>query len=152
AGVPTRRVIWPVLLGAAFMLGLGVANQEFVIPQIADALLADRDDPEGDKALSVGGAFEPNGVHIEGTKAIRRTASIAPLYVTFPESMTGGLLHMCVDTAYFTSAQDGDPRVGGWLLTGAVPATLNPCPTVLEPIDPGKYFLKVQEVDFEALT
>jgi len=152
AGVPTRRVIWPVLLGAAFMLGLGIANQEFVIPQIADALLADRDDPEGDKALSVGGAFEPNGVHIEGTKAIRRAGSIAPLYVTFPEYMTGGLVHMSVDTAYFTPSKEGELHAGGWLLTGAVPATLDPCPPVLEPIDPGKYFLKVQEVDFEALT
>ena len=34
AGVPTRRVIRPVLFGAAFMLGLGIANQEFVIPRI----------------------------------------------------------------------------------------------------------------------
>ena len=117
-GRADAAVIWPVLLGAGFMLCLGIANQEFVIPQIADALLADRDDPEGDKSLPVGGAFEPNGVHIEGTKAIRRAGSIAPLYVTFPEYMTGGLVHMSVDTAYFTPSKEGDLHAGGWLLTG----------------------------------
>src|SRR5438105_1458540 len=152
AGVPTRRVIRPVLIGAAVMLGLGVANQEFVIPRIADALLADRDDPEGDKTLPVQGAFEPNGVHLEGTKAVRRSGSIAPLYVTFPEQMTGGLVHMTVEQAYFSPPKDDSKQGGGWLLTGAVPATLDPCPPVLEQLDPGQYFLHVQEVDFNALT
>jgi len=152
AGVPTRRVIRPVLFGAAFMLGLGIANQEFVIPRIADALLADRDDPAGDKSLPVQGAFEPNGVHIEGTKATRRSGSITPLYITFPEQMTGGLVHMTVEQAYYSPVENGGKHAGGWLLTGAVPATLDPCPPVLEPIDPGNYFLHVQEVDFDALT
>ena len=151
AGVPTRRVIRPVLLGAGFMLGLGIANQEFAIPRIADALLADRDDPAGDKSLPVQGAFEPNGVHIEGTKATRRSGSITPLYITFPEQMTGGLVHMTVEQAYYSPPDNGGKHAGGWLLTGAVPATLNPCPPVLEQIDPGNYFLHVQEVDFDAL-
>ena len=40
------------------MLALGVVNQEIAIPKVADALLADRDDPVGDKMLPVQGAFE----------------------------------------------------------------------------------------------
>jgi lipopolysaccharide export system permease protein len=152
AGVPTRRVIRPVLIGAGFMLSLGVLNTELAIPIFADELLADRDDPAGEKSLAVHGAFEPNGVHIEGTKAIRRNNSITPLYITFPESMTGGLVHMSVETAYYSPPKEGDSHAGGWLLTGAVPAKLEPCPDVLEQIDPGKYFLKVQEVDFDSLT
>jgi lipopolysaccharide export system permease protein len=152
AGVPTRRVIRPVLFGASFMLALGIANQECVIPRIADALLADRDDPAGDKTLAVQGAFEPNGVHIEGTKATRRSGAIGPLYITFPESMTGGLVHMSVEQAYYVPAESPNGGVGGWHLTGAAPATLDPCPEVLEQIDPGNYILRVQEVDFDALT
>lgn len=152
AGVPTRRVIRPVLFGASAMLALGVANQEWVIPNIADALLADRDDPLGDKNLPVTGAYEPNGVHIEGTKATRRSGSISPFYITFPESMTGGLLHMTVEQAYYLPPETEGKLSGGWMLSGAVPATLDPCPAVLEPLDPGKYFLRVQEVDFDALT
>src|SRR5262245_13961618 len=34
AGVPTRRVILPVLAGAALLIGMGVLNQEIVIPRI----------------------------------------------------------------------------------------------------------------------
>src|SRR3989440_2623454 len=64
AGVPTRRVFRPVLLGAALTVGLGVVNQEVVIPRAADGLMARRDDPDGSKVLEVQGAFEPNFVHI----------------------------------------------------------------------------------------
>jgi lipopolysaccharide export system permease protein len=152
AGVPTRRAICPVLCGAGLMLGLAAANQECVIPQIADALLADRDDPAGDKTLPVIGAFDPNGVHIEGFKAQRRGGLVQPLCVTFPEAMTGNLLHLTAEQAFYVPPTAPGKYAGGWLLTGAVPATLDPCPPVLEPLDPGKYFLRVQEVDFDAVT
>src|SRR6478672_4706489 len=36
SGVPTRRMLYPVLAGAGLMVGLGLANQEFVIPRVAD--------------------------------------------------------------------------------------------------------------------
>jgi lipopolysaccharide export system permease protein len=43
---------------------------------------------------------------------------------------------------------------GGWLLTGTTPAELDPdqIPSVLESIDPGKYFLHVRQADFEVAT
>ncbi len=152
SGVPTRRAIRPVLLGACLMLTLGVVNQELAIPKVADALLADRDDPVGDKMLVVQGAFEPNGVHIEGARGLRRTGEVQPFYVTLPEAMTGSLLHLSADKAYYVPPEAPGPYKGGWLIAGAVPATLDPCPSVLEPIDPGKYFLRVEEVDFDAVT
>src|SRR5438270_6601391 len=49
AGVPTRRMLCPVMAGASLMVGMGVANQELVIPRVADALLADRGDVNGNK-------------------------------------------------------------------------------------------------------
>src|SRR5260370_26808250 len=39
AGVSTRRIVRPVLLSATAMLGLTVANQELVLPQIGTYLL-----------------------------------------------------------------------------------------------------------------
>jgi lipopolysaccharide export system permease protein len=66
--------------------------------------------------------------------------------------MTGGLVHMSVEQAYYVPAESPNGGVGGWHLTGAAPATLDPCPEVLEQIDPGNYILRVQEVDFDALT
>src|SRR5207253_4262963 len=64
AGMSTRRVVLPVLLSACGMLALSVVNQEVIIPRIAGNLTANRDDPEGTKALHVQGAFEPNMIHI----------------------------------------------------------------------------------------
>src|SRR5215510_2201663 len=48
AGVSTRRVVMPVLLGACCMLGVSVANQELLIPRIGNELLTAKDDPYGE--------------------------------------------------------------------------------------------------------
>src|SRR5688572_19807624 len=58
AGIPTRRVIRPILIGAAITLALGPLNQELIIPNIADKLSVQRDDPEGAKAVVMLGAFD----------------------------------------------------------------------------------------------
>src|SRR5437588_9786025 len=71
AGVPTRRVVFPVLACACGLLGAGMANQEFVVSRVGTFLMNDRDDPEGQKDLIVQGAYEPNGIHIEGRIANR---------------------------------------------------------------------------------
>lgn len=146
AGVPTRRMLRPVLAGAAFMIGLGVVNQEVIIPRVADALLADRADVKGSKTMLVQGAFEPNSIHIEGMFATRRELEVHPFYCTLPEQLTGGLVHLSAKQGFYL------PDRGGWLMVDTLPAVLESCPSVLEQIDPGKYFLKVQEVDFDALT
>jgi lipopolysaccharide export system permease protein len=152
AGVPTRRVFRPVLVGAALTVGLGIVNQEVVIPRAANGLLAERGDPDGAKALSVQGAFEPNFVHIEGGAATRRTLEVRPFFCTLPETMTGGLVHLSAKQAVYLPPHSDGPYKGGWLLTDTVPATLDKAPDVLEPLEPGQYFLRVQEVDFDALT
>ena len=72
AGVPTRRVVLPILLTAVVMLGLSVVNQELVIAQIGDKLVNDKSDPSGDKELLAKGAYEPDGTHIEGRLASRK--------------------------------------------------------------------------------
>src|SRR5580704_11728324 len=33
AGVPTRRMLYPILTGATLMIGVGMVNQELVIPR-----------------------------------------------------------------------------------------------------------------------
>src|SRR4029077_5945153 len=39
AGIPTRRVLRPVLIGAAITLSFGPLNQEFIIPRISNQLM-----------------------------------------------------------------------------------------------------------------
>src|SRR5262245_38499872 len=101
AGVSTRRVIRPVLVGAVLMLGLGVANQELVIPKIAHFLKTDRGDPEGNGKREVPGGFDRNGVHIEGFVGSRRDLSVESFHVLIPETIASGLLHVSAEMAYY---------------------------------------------------
>jgi lipopolysaccharide export system permease protein len=116
-------------------------------------LMNDRDDPNGEKDIVVQGAFEPNGVHIEGDLGTRRGMIVRKFRCVIPESIAGGLLTLSAEEARYVPAEAGKQRSGGWLLTGTQPAELenwdNP---VLEKIDPGKYFLQTQEVDFDTIT
>ncbi len=153
AGVSTRRVVRPVLITACFLLALDVVVQELIIPRIGHRLTFDRDDPEGDKDLVVQGAYEPNGIHIEGRIASRKGMVVREeFYVVIPESIAGTLLNLSAKEGRYIKPGPGR-YTGGWLMTGTTPERLenwdNP---VLEMIDPGKYFLHTQEVDFDTIT
>jgi lipopolysaccharide export system permease protein len=157
AGVSTRRVLRPVLLSACLMLGLSAVNQELIIPNIAYRLTANRDDPDGNKEIHViQGGYEPNGIHIEGLTAVRSQRLVREFDCWIPDSVAGGnpiTLH--AKEARYIPAGEG-PRTGGWLLTETTPVQLDnwnqPQQQVLELINPGKYFLHVQDVDFETIT
>jgi lipopolysaccharide export system permease protein len=155
AGVCTRRVVRPVLVSASLMLGLSALNQELVIPRIADHLLSSRDDPDGNKEVHLlQGGFEPNGIHIEGLSALRDQRLVRDFDCVIPERIGGGSpvrLH-AKEARYI--AGTGHHK-GGWLLTEAeAPPWLESWsqPQILEKINPGKYFLYTQELDFEAIT
>ena len=153
-GVSTRRVIRPILLTSFALLGLSVANQELVIPQIGSHLMNDRDDPKGEKPVVVQGAYEPNGINIEGEVALPREGMvIKPISVVIPENLAGSLIHLHAEEGWYIPPGEG-PRRGGWLLLKAKPAELPDWnqPDILEMIDEGKYFLHTREVDFELLT
>jgi lipopolysaccharide export system permease protein len=153
AGVSTRRIVAPVLLCATFMLSLAVVNQEFVIPQVADRLTLDKDDPSGDRDISPQGkCYEPNGIHIGGFKANRKTQTVNNFEAVIPDSLAGTMLVITAEQAKYVPG--AGPRKGGWELTNAKPATLEAIGDggVLEVIDSGRYFLHTKAVDFEALT
>ena len=153
AGISTRRVVMPVLVGAWFMLSLTTLNQELLIPRVAANLLQDRDDPDGKKDIDAHGVYEPNNVHIEGRYASRKHNLVRNFNVVLPESLAGSLLPLTAKEARYIPPS-ADPHSGGWLLTDAQPPVLDHWdnPAVLEMLDPGKYFLHTTEVDFESLT
>ena len=158
AGIPTRRVIRPVLLGAAITLSFGPLNQEFVIPGIADRLVAPRDDLEGAKAISLMGAYDPSGVHIEGLAGFRNQRRVLRFYATFPEVLPNGqpspsgMVHIMAEEALYFSPGEGK-YAGGWELTNTTPATFEgPTPPNLTMIDPGHFFLKTVDTDFDAVS
>jgi lipopolysaccharide export system permease protein len=154
AGVSTRRVVLPVLVSAWAMLSLAVANNELLIPRIAAQLSLERDDPDGGKEMWVHGAYEPNRTLIYGERGQRKGMIIRPFYCTIPGSVGGHLIEISAPEARYVPKGAGNPLGGGWLLTEAAPATIDGWDRtdVLEPIDPGKYFLHTQEVDFDAVT
>ncbi len=154
AGIPTRRAIRPILMGAAFTLSLGPLNQEFLIPEVADKLMTQRDDPEGAKAQVLMGAFDsPTGTHLEGYAGFRKDRKVDRLNVTFPENSPSGMIHIAAAEGVYIPKGDG-PLTGGWMLTGVEnPEKLEgrPLPTNVTALGTGRFFLKVTDADFDAV-
>ena len=152
AGVPTRRVVMPILLTAIVMITLGTLNQELVISRIGAQLMNGKDDPFGDKDLLAKGAYEPNGIHLEGRLATRKGLTIKKFYAIIPEQVAGTLIHLNSERAYYKPAVDGNPLTGGWLLTETQPERIsNLTYAGLVMLEPGKYFLYTKRVDFDSL-
>lgn len=153
SGISTRRIVAPVLYSACALLGLSILNQELVVPQVADKLMCQKEDPHGLGPIPVRGTFEPNGIHIEGDKASRTNREVSNLRVTIPEAVAGTLIHITARTAIFHP--DGDGKGGRWELLQTVPAEIEGWDretSILETVDIGHYYLHVREVDFAALT
>jgi lipopolysaccharide export system permease protein len=159
AGVPTRRLVAPVMCCAALMLGLGVVNQELVIPHFGPQLSYDKDDPEGEKETSVQGlCYDSADVHLTGERANRKRQTVTQFEAVLSENVAGRQIVIHAQEARYVAPGKGkEPLQGGWELTGATPADVRPLPAggPLEFIDAGytgRYFLHVKKVDFDALT
>lgn len=155
AGVSTRRLIRPILLSACGLLGLSVFNQEIIIPHIGYRLTLDKDDPHGEKDLYIrGGAYESNGIHIDGWTATRQGYVVKEFNVVVPNTVAGCLISMTAHEARYVPPNAELKRSGGWLMTGTTvpPEMENLQVPQLEMIDPGKWFLYTNEVDFDMLT
>lgn len=153
AGVPTRRILRPVFLGALGFLALGVANQELVIPRIADMLQRQRNDMDGQQDQPVQATYDGNGIHIEGHKAMRASRRVIEFHCTIPDGQGNGLMHLSAAEAHYIPPGDG-PYTGGWLLTGTVPAEVPDWNNakLARQVAPGQWFLYTRDADFEALT
>jgi lipopolysaccharide export system permease protein len=153
AGISTQRVVRPVILSATLMLGLSLANQELLVPHIADQLLNARVDPQGDGEVILPWAYETNGILLAGQTAYRKQGLVKNFCVTIPENLGNGLVELAASEARYIPRGSGKYS-GGWLLTETQPPQLDNWTNtkILEPIDAGKYFLYTQDVDMAALT
>ena len=151
AGVPTRRIIRPVLIGGLITICFAPLNQELIIPEVAEELMTSRDDPEGDKAQILMGAYDTSGVHLEGSRRFPGDKRIERFCATFPESSPSGMLHLTAKDAVYVPPGDG-PQTGGWLLTNTVPESFTkPYPINLIPLGPGRCFLQVTTADYDTV-
>lgn len=153
AGVSTRRVVRPVLIAAFLMMFVNVANQELLLPYAGSV---QRGDPNYQKELQVEGAFDSNEVFLTGNKAVKATYTVEYMTVVIPPEIAPGMIITLTAEKATYVPDENRPRTGGWLLENVVPAEL-PVTTwsrtdVLQPMDPGKYFLYTTNLDFERLT
>jgi lipopolysaccharide export system permease protein len=99
------------------------------------------------------GAYDSSGAHIEGMAGFRRDKKVVRMSVTFPENSPSGMVHITAAEAIYVPP-GGGPLTGGWMLTGVdEPDKLNdrPLPTNLTVLGTGRYFLKVQDADYDAV-
>lgn len=151
AGVPTHRIIRPVLLGAILVLALGPLSQELLIPHISDELQVARDDPNDERPIDLRGAYDSTGVHVEATSGFRRELRVKGFYVNFAESAAAAVNDVQAEEAVYVPAEGTRPA--GWVLFNTKPDVIpEPLPATLTALGPRKYFLTTREVDFDALT
>jgi lipopolysaccharide export system permease protein len=154
AGVPTRRIVFPILLSASMFLTLAILNQELLIPRLGNRLLSNKDEEDNQKDLEVQGAFVSNDIFIEGQTPSRRDRSIKPFFCLIRGgSVLRTSVHLSAEEAHYIPPGNGRYS-GGWLMTGTHPDELDcsESSSVLERIDPGKYFLYTPDVDFDTMT
>jgi lipopolysaccharide export system permease protein len=150
AGVPTQRIVAPVLGCACFMICLSVLNQELLIPKIGWKLNLDRNDPDGVREVAVRHGFESNLIHIEGDRADRKEMTVKKFRCAIPETVAGSQIHITAREAHYVPGKE--PQHGTWELKGCTPDNLAAIPDVLEVKDIGRYVLHTRNVDFESLT
>jgi lipopolysaccharide export system permease protein len=153
AGVPTRRVLRPVLLCTLVMLALSIANRELLMPVVAGKLENPANDPLGQQAIQVQGAYEPNGILISGQVAKRNELLVLNFTCTVPERIGGGLYNLTAREGRYLPPSE-QRSSGGWLLTeiNAERQQTRWKEGILEDLDDGKFFLRTERVDFDLLT
>ena len=152
AGVPTLRVIRPVLLGSIVALSFGPINSEFVIPRMAESLSKPRDDPELQKPTKVRGAYDSvTKEHFVGDDAYKMQRKVTKFEYTSATDASSGLIHLTAAEAVYVT--EGPGKLShGWHLYNATPESLpDPLPEGLVRLGPGQYFLKTREVDFDTI-
>jgi lipopolysaccharide export system permease protein len=130
---------------------LAPLNVEFLIPEVAEELMSNRDDPEGSKAQVLMGAYDSSGIHIEGGEGYFKDKRIRNFSATFPENSPSGMVHVTAETAIYTPPGDG-PEAGGWTLMNAKPESFpGQMPVNLKQLGPGRYFLKADTADYNTV-
>ena len=163
AGIPTFRVIAPVVFAAASVSALAVANREFMLPHVREDLSRNAQDLSGEMARDMQPRYDnASEILLRGSKMYAADQRInQPNFMLPPELGKFGSTLVAAD-AFFTPA-DGD-RPAGYRLQGvtepkellAAPSlALEGRPIVLTPADhpwlnPKELFV-VSDVSFDML-
>jgi lipopolysaccharide export system permease protein len=149
AGIPMRRLLYPVLAATVGMIGLAVANREWLVPLCSPYLQRSPDNPTGRGPRFVQGAYDANWIHFEGQEAYPDRQMIVKGRITLPAHMLGRLVHLTCVEMFYRPANGRDSS--GWYLMAASPARLDGCHPALNWLRPGVYFLHT-DMSFQRLS
>ncbi len=120
AGVSTQRAIRPVLVSSVIVSVMVIANQEFVIPPLADEIGRSHDD-DGTQKVHVSSRYDSERVLLHGVEADRATKTLLAFDATIPYELYGSIrLVKAVQATYIPPEDPHAPLKGGWLLRGAI--------------------------------
>lgn len=149
AGMPLGRLLRPLWLVVAVLIGLGVANRECIIPVCAPYLLREAEDPLGRRPLLVQGGYDENDIHIEGRVAYPERKMIQHARLTLPGTLSSDLTVIQCKEMFYRPAAGAEPS--GWWLMGCTPERLDKPHPALHVLGPGRFFL-VTDLSYERLT
>jgi lipopolysaccharide export system permease protein len=149
AGIPTRRLLYPILLGTLGIMGLALSNREFLIPQYRQYLQRSADDPQGRREQRIDGCYDALLIHYEARAAFPERRMVQHAKVTLPATVMGRLVHLNCQEMFFRPANQRDS--GGWYLNATTPPRLECASPILDWRGPGRYFLHT-DMSFERLT
>jgi lipopolysaccharide export system permease protein len=117
AGVPTWRLLVPVIISTAFVNGLMTVNQELIIPRISDVLQTPRDSlMKG--ATEIEPLTDPSsGIHIDGQELSLNPQLIKNAQFVLPADIAQDITTLKAAQAAYYPARPGHPA--GWLLKNA---------------------------------
>lgn len=119
AGVPTYRLVVPLIGGMLVVNGLLIANQELVIPRIAHRLTAPRDAQKKD-THRVEPIYDYNRIHLDGETMYPAERRIERAQFTLPvPEIAHNLTTLKAREAVYRE-ETGD-RPSGWLLRDVAP-------------------------------
>jgi lipopolysaccharide export system permease protein len=119
AGISTQRVIRPVVISSIIVSGLAVANQELIMPRLAQELQKSHDD-DGSRQVGVFTRRDENKIWFHGEKADRKAQVVTSVSVTIPPEIFGDIRELSAKQAqYIPPDATRYPLHGGWLLRGA---------------------------------
>ncbi|MFO0945094.1 MAG: LptF/LptG family permease [Planctomycetota bacterium] len=110
AGIPTRRALMPILLGAVVMISLRVINREIVLPMNSSMLQRLHEDIEADHTIFPSTVIDKDQVLFQAQLAHREDLSLENVHITFPLEVVGQLQNVHAKQAFYVQ----DPKSNEW--------------------------------------
>lgn len=124
AGISKLRILKPLLLAAAGVSLLGVANRELVIPRVRDQLTRDTKDLGGDAARDLEARLDRSDILIGGDKIVLAERKIIGPAFVMPRELSALGKQLTAAEATYLDAADNHPA--GFVLSGVTsPSSLD---------------------------